>query len=212
MPPSDPLSDKPLEYGPVREAERSELRRSRILLREAMDPAEHLRRSLLIEAHLAEFLNSHRPRVLGFCWPFRAEFDCRPLAIRLFDAGIRLCVPRVIAPDKALTFPVWQPGSAMLVDQRGIHYPGSRETLRPDILLLPVNAFDSVGYRLGYGGGFFDRTLAEFDSEGQRPLALGIGFELARVATILPAAHDIPLDAVVTEDGIQRFSARARIP
>ena len=72
---------------------------------------------------------------------------------------------------------------------------------RPDALLIPVNAFDAAGYRLGYGGGFFDRTLAVLARGGQAPLAIGAGFELARVATTWPQAYDQRLDAVITEAG-----------
>ena len=73
----------------------------------------------------------------------------------------------------------------------------------PNIILLPLVAFDRQGFRLGYGGGYFDRTLAALVP---RPLAIGVGFELARVADIRPQAHDLPLDAVVTEAGIVRHA------
>lgn len=149
-----------------------------------------------------------QPRRLGFCWPFRAEFDCRPLVSRLIAGGTKACLPQVVAPAEALRFCVWRPGSEMLIDRHGIHYPASCETITPDMLLMPVNAFDAAGYRLGYGGGYFDRTLAELAAQSLRPLAIGIGFELARVSSIFPAPHDIPLDAVVTEAGMQVFSAR----
>ena len=96
----------------------------------------------------------------------------------------------------------------MLPDRYGIPYPVSGQILFPDVLLLPVNAFDAAGYRLGYGAGYFDRTLAQLAAQKRRPLAIGVGFELARVDSIHPAAHDVPLDAVVTEGGIDVFSAR----
>ena len=95
----------------------------------------------------------------------------------------------------------------MVTDRYGIHYPASGDMLHPDLLLIPVNAFDAQGFRLGYGKGHFDHTLA---SLVPRPLAIGVGFELARVASIHPQAHDIPMDAVVTENGTECFSQRAR--
>lgn len=184
------------------------MRREKIAAREALPPDEHRRLSIAIEGHLASLLQSCQPRMLGFCWPIRAEFDCRPLVARLIAAGGRACVPRVAAPETALKFCAWRPDSQMLVDRYGIHYPANGETVTPDVLLMPVNAFDAAGYRLGYGGGYFDRTLAELAALARQPLAIGVGFELARVASIFPAPHDMPLDAVVTEAGIVSISAR----
>ena len=208
MPHSNPLSDKVVESSPVLSVERSAIRSAKIAAREALTARQHRRLSLAIEAHLAGLLQACRPRVLGFCWPFRAEFDCRPLVAKLIAAGIGACLPRVISPDAALEFRAWRPGSEMSIDRFGIHYPATGETLTPDVLLLPVNAFDPAGYRLGYGAGYFDRTLAELAGLALYPLAIGAGFELARVDSIFPAAHDIPLDAVVTEVGVEIFSTR----
>jgi 5,10-methenyltetrahydrofolate synthetase len=86
----------------------------------------------------------------------------------------------------------------MIEDRYGIHIPARGETLRPDAILMPLNAFDAAGYRLGYGGGYFDRSLAALSP---RPHAVGVGFELARVDSIRPQAHDLPMDAIVTEAG-----------
>ncbi len=100
-----------------------------------------------------------------------------------------------------MSFRTWTPSSAMTTDRYGIPIPLGGQEVLPDIVLLPLVAFDPQGFRLGYGGGYFDRTLG---SLVPRPLAIGVGFELARVADIRPQAHDIPLDAVVTEAGIER--------
>jgi 5,10-methenyltetrahydrofolate synthetase len=86
-------------------------------------------------------------------------------------------------------------------DRYGIPTPIEGEFAVPEVLLIPVNAFDAQGYRLGYGGGFFDRTLAALNPA---PLTIGVGFELSRVETIDPQAHDIRLDAIVTEAGVFR--------
>ena len=188
---------------------REALRRSRIAAREALTSTEHQRLSKALTAHLAGLLQRCQPRVLGFCWPIRAEFDCRPLVTRLLgqQLDLRACLPVVKVPDQPMAFRAWQPESEMLIDRYGIHYPANGELLTPDVLLMPVNAFDASGYRLGYGAGYFDRTLAALHPA---PLAIGIGFELARVASIGPASHDVPLDAVVTEAGIEIISARLR--
>ena len=208
MPSAGPRPDKAVESSPVSAVERSALRREKIAAREALPAGEHRRLSNAIETHLNDLLKSCRPLRLGFCWPIRNEFDCRPLVSRFIAAGVHACLPRVMAPDTALTFCAWQPDSKMLIDQYGIHYPASCSLLTPDVLLMPVNAFDAAGYRLGYGGGYFDRTLAGFTARSLQPVAIGVGFELARVASICPTAHDVPVDAVVTEAGVELFSAR----
>ena len=206
-----PDRGKPLEHTTEtvanRIAARAALRRNMIAQREALAPADHAQRSEALAAHLAKLLLRLRPAVLGFCWPIRGEFDCRPLFALL--AGTRTCLPMVVAPDAAMDFREWRPDSAMLIDRYGIHYPAAGAALHPEILLMPVNAFDRKGFRLGYGGGYFDRTLAALHP---RPLAVGLGFELARVDTTQPGPYDIALDAVITEAGLELFSGRIRNP
>ncbi len=188
-----------------RSAVRADLRRAKIAARVALPPPVHARHSARIEAHLARLLARLAPRVLGFCWPIRGEVDCRGLATRTIEAGGRACLPLVLQPGAAMAFREWRPDCAMAIDRHGIHYPAAGAELIPDVLLMPVNAFDAGGFRLGYGGGYFDRTLAALKPP---PLAIGVGFELARVATTHPGVHDIALDAVVTEAGLERFSSR----
>lgn len=210
MPRASPRADKDLESSPVFSLERSALRREKIAAREALPAAEHRRLSSCIEDHLGSLLQSCQPRRLGFCWPIRSEFDCRPRVSRLIASGVQACLPRVMAADAVLAFCAWQPDSKMLIDRYGIHYPADCILLTPDVLLMPVNAFDSAGYRIGYGGGYFDRTLAALAAQSLQPVTIGVGFELARVASIFPAPHDIPVDAVVTEAGVELFSPRLR--
>ena len=100
--------------------------------------------------------------------------------------------------NSPLEFREWTPHSEMIEDRYGIHIPARRDVLRPDAILMPLNGFDGAGYRLGYGGGYFDRSLAGMNP---RPLAIGVGFELARLDSIRPQAHDLPMDFIVTEAG-----------
>ena len=182
---------------------RADLRRTRIAARQAIAAERHAQLSAALDDHLTRLLASRQPGVLAFCWPIRAEFDCRPLAQRLMDRGWRICVPTVVKADAPMTFRAWAADSAMTVDRHGIPIPADGAVLIPDVVLLPLVAFDARGFRLGYGGGYFDRTLAGI---APRPLAVGVGFELARVDSIRPQAHDIPLDAVVTEAGVDFFN------
>ena len=181
------------------------MRREKIAARQALSAATHALLSQQVDAHLQALLQRYTFAMLGFCWPMRGEFDCRPLVRQQLARGACACLPCVVDSGAALQFRLWQAGSAMLPDRYGIPYPTAGAIVIPDFLLLPVNAFDSQGYRLGYGGGYFDRTLAALQP---CPLAVGVGFELARVASTLPGEHDIALDAVVTEAGVSYCSAR----
>lgn len=185
-------------YSSIRQA----LRRRSIAARAALTAEQHRHLSLQIDRHLTELLAAMQPGVIGFCWPIRAEYDAVPLVSSLLPQGWRACLPLVAAPDAPLLFRAWTPQSAMQADIHGIPHPVEGRPLHPQVLLIPVNACDHAGYRLGYGGGYFDRTLAAMQP---RPLSIGLGFELCRVPSVHPQAHDIPLDRLVTEAGLYKF-------
>ncbi|MFY9326687.1 MAG: 5-formyltetrahydrofolate cyclo-ligase [Georgfuchsia sp.] len=188
---------------------RQALRREGIAAREALPASEHARKSAAVLDHLQRLLTARKPGMLAFYWPIRAEIDCRPLVSRLLALGWRVCLPVVLDRAQALEFREWTPESHMVPGAHGIPTVAAGPTVRPDVLLLPVNAFDREGYRLGYGGGYFDRTLATLLP---RPYAIGVGFDLARVDSIGPHAQDCALDAVATEGGIERFPLGASQP
>ena len=177
---------------------RRELRNRLIDARQAMLPTRRAEAETAIEYHLENLLARLKPGAIGFCWPFRGEFDARPLVARLLAAGRQALLPVVVEKGAAMVFREWTPEAPMREDRYGIPVPAEGSQGVPEVLLMPVNGFDAAGYRLGYGGGYFDRTLA---SLVPRPVAVGVGFELARVASIRPQAHDIPLDFLVTEAG-----------
>lgn len=177
---------------------RNALRNRLIAAREALPAELHAQRSRQIERHLGALVDVLSPAVLAFCWPFRGEFDARALVVARLPGGLRACLPVVVDNGRPLEFREWSPQSEMIEDRYGIHIPARGETLRPDAILMPLNAFDAAGYRLGYGGGYFDRSLAALSP---RPRAVGVGFELARVDSIRPQAYDLPMDFIVTEAG-----------
>jgi 5-formyltetrahydrofolate cyclo-ligase len=141
-----------------------------------------------------------RSRV-AFCWPIKNEYDSRHLAKTLRDRGALTALPVVVAPKAPLIFREWHPGVKLAKGALDISYPVDSPEVVPQALLLPMNGWDSKGYRLGYGAGFFDRTLA---SLAQRPVVVGISYEAARLETIHPQSWDIPMDYVVTERGVYR--------
>jgi 5-formyltetrahydrofolate cyclo-ligase len=146
------------------------------------------------------FPNLHRGTI-ALCWPFKNEYDARYLVRKLRERGARTVLPVVVAPRTPLIFREWHPGVKLIPGVYDIPYPAEGPAIVPDSVLLPMNGFDASGYRLGYGGGFFDRTLA---SLAKRPLVIGVTYELAKIDTIYPQAYDIPMDYVVTERGIYR--------
>ena len=142
-------------------------------------------------------------QVVGLCWPFKQEPDVRPQAELWAANQVLLALPVVVQPGEPLLFRRWVPNQAMAEDCYGIPVPATGEWLVPDILLLPGNAFDREGYRLGYGGGFFDRTLAVWP---RRPLVLGLTFDEYLVETVYPESHDQVVDWVVTEKRMLKTS------
>lgn len=180
-----------------RKAERERL----IAEREALDAATRERLRLRIDAHLGRSFPGLATARVAFCWPLRGEYDARPLGQALRDRGALTALPVVVAPGQPLLFRQWHPGVALGSGPLGIPYPLHSDPVVPTAMLLPMNGWDEAGYRLGYGAGFFDRTLASLT---RRPVVIGISYELARMKTIHPQSWDIPMDWVVTERGVYR--------
>ena len=138
-------------------------------------------------------------KTIAFCWPYKGEVDLR-FAIRHFlERGARVAMPAVVDPNGPLEFRLWWPGTAMEPGVLGIPIPVGTKVVIPDVAIVPMNGFDEQGCRLGYGGGYFDRTLAALD---RRLLAIGVSFEALRLPTIYPQSHDIPMNFLVTEAAI----------
>jgi 5-formyltetrahydrofolate cyclo-ligase len=186
----------PAEIKAWRKAERERL----VALRMALRPAERRAAGERIAASLREIVSA-RPGVLGIYWPFRAEFDPRPLAEGLTADGRDVALPVVVDKVGPLEYRLWKPGDSLIPGVWDIPIPEKREIVTPAMVLAPVVGFDRACYRLGYGGGYFDRTLGALDP---RPLAIGIGFAVQAIATIYPQPFDIPMDMIVTENEMLR--------
>lgn len=181
---------------------RRALRQEMAARRAALGDPEHAALSARIVAHAEAALA--RPAIAAFCWPIKHEPDVRALLQSWREAGARAALPAVVAEKAALRFREWTPDTPLAADRYGIPTPTAGDWLTPDLILLPLNGFDGAGYRLGYGGGYFDRTLAALSP---RPLAVGVGFEINRVASIRPQPHDQRLDWIITENGAFRPAA-----
>ncbi len=162
-----------------------------------------------IRAAVREFIWAQFPELrracIGFYWPFKGEIDLRHLVRDLMALGAEAALPVVVDKRQPLEFWAWLPRMKLERGIWNIPIPAERIPVRPDALLVPLLGFDAAGYRLGYGGGYYDRTLAAMQP---RPLTIGVGYELGRLETIHPQPHDIPLDAIVTEAGCARLRHR----
>jgi 5,10-methenyltetrahydrofolate synthetase len=140
-----------------------------------------------------------RGTVLAGYWPIRGEPDLRAALAGLQAGGVTLALPVVETRAAPLVFRRWVPGERLLRGDWGIPVPApGADRLQPDIVLAPCLGWDDGCFRLGWGGGYFDRTLAVL---APRPLAIGVALAAARLPTIFPQPHDIPLDLILTEDG-----------
>jgi 5-formyltetrahydrofolate cyclo-ligase len=187
----------PIALKAWRKAERERLIAARVAVAPATLDSWRRRMDITLER---SFPGLARCR-LAFCWPIKGEYDARHLARTLRSRGALTALPVVVKPKSPLIFREWHPGVEMVAGALDIPYPVASAEVVPEAVLLPMNGWDMQGYRLGYGAGFFDRTLA---SLAKRPLTIGVTYELAKLDTIHPQSWDIPLDYVVTERGVYR--------
>jgi 5-formyltetrahydrofolate cyclo-ligase len=141
-------------------------------------------------------------------WPFRGEPNLRPLMRRMVAAGKVVALPVVVEKKHPLEFRPWTPGCTMELGVWNIPIPDTRERVTPRLVLSPVVGFDPLRYRLGYGGGFYDRTLAAL--QGPKTV-IGIGYDCQAIDTIHPLDHDVPMDRIVTESGFRDAAAPAEL-
>ncbi len=178
-------------------------RRELLGARTALAPEERARKS---EQAVSRFLRAwddgSRPalagRIVGGYFPFRGEVDVLPLLHELLRRDAFVALPVVPGPAQPLQFRRWKPGDAMSRGVYDIPYPACEDRVEPDIMLVPLLGFDPACCRLGYGGGYYDRTLA---AAAKRPFTIGIGYELGRLPSIHPQPYDVALDCIVTEGG-----------
>lgn len=190
-----PRQERSSAWGDVarwRKAERQRLIEARL----AMTASERAARTERIAAGLDRAVGAVARRVVAVYWPFRGEPDLRNWTIRVAERGGRVALPVVIRKGWPLEFRIWAPGDPLERGVWNILVPSRGPAVEPDIVVAPVVGFDGGNFRLGYGGGFYDRTLAAM---ARRPRTIGVGYEEARIPTIYPQAHDIALGEIVTD-------------
>ena len=177
--------------------ERRALRRRLLALRAGLsDRAEADAR---IGAALAPLLERLGARRVGFYWPIQGEFDARAVIVQWLAGmpGRQAALPVVTRPGTPLDFHAWTPETTMRAGHYDIPVPDNTEAVLPDALLIPCVGFSRDKFRLGYGGGFYDRTLAAL---AETPIAIGIGFAACEIP-LQAQPHDLPMDWIVTEGG-----------
>jgi len=175
-----------------RKAERERLIAERL----GIDPEQRYAHAEHIAARLDALVNPVDGLAVSIYWPLRGEPDLRPWMTRVMARGGICAFPVVVEKNKPLIFRAWVPPTPMVKGFWGIPVPADGAEIVPDIIIAPVVGFDLQCYRLGYGGGYFDRTLAALRTLYR---AIGVGYASAQIATIHPQPHDIPLDAIVTD-------------
>jgi 5,10-methenyltetrahydrofolate synthetase len=176
-----------------RKAERERL----IAMRMALPADARAASTAAIGSELSAMISPSAGQVVSVYWPIRAEPDLRPWMRAAHARGLRLALPVAVALGRPLTFREWRPGATMARGLWKIPFPAQGEEVIPTTVLAPLVGFDVACYRLGYGGGFFDRTLAAMVA---KPVVIGLGYAQARIATIFPQPHDVPMDWIVTGD------------
>jgi 5,10-methenyltetrahydrofolate synthetase len=172
------------------------LRKQLLTARRALDAGTRAAWDRAIGAQVVAWWQAVRPEALGVYWPLRDEPDLHAAYAELDRLGARLLLPVVVAKDQALEFAEWRIGEAMVKDAMGVAVPADLrlQAAYPPALLVPCLGFNPQGYRLGYGGGFYDRTLAR----EPRPQTLGIAYQCLQ-APFDSDGHDVALDRIVTE-------------
>lgn len=191
------LNPPPADVAAWRKTTRVRLRDMRAALSVDERAALSLRLAAHLDRHLSGLALPDHPVISGY-WPIKSELDLRPWLISLRVRGWRVALPVVVVEKAPLVFRLWTEETQLERGVWNIPVPSSASPeLVPDVALAPVLGWDKSCYRLGYGGGYFDRTLARM-----QPHSIGIGLRLAALETIYPQPHDIPLSAMLTEDGL----------
>jgi 5-formyltetrahydrofolate cyclo-ligase len=175
--------------------------------RASLDSGERADAAAAVASHFFDSIVLEPSDVVAAYWRIRDEVDCQPILVRLMDAGQTVVLPVVLGADEPLELRVWEQGASLYEAGFGTLAPSElAPKADPDIILIPLLGFDRLGTRLGYGGGYYDRTLASLK---KRPKLIGLAYAAQEFDRIPRAAHDVPLDMVITETGVRHFGQTA---
>lgn len=175
--------------------------------RASLDHGERADAAVAAARHFFDGIALQASDVVAAYWRIRDELDCQPILVKLMDSNQKVVLPVVVGPEDPLDLRVWEQGASLYESGFGTLAPSElAPKAEPDIVIMPLLGFDKTGTRLGYGGGYYDRTLA---SMKKKPKLIGLAFAAQELDRIPREAHDMPLDAIVTEAGVRHFGASA---
>ncbi len=155
--------------------------------------------------HLLDYLDGNVPQSLAGYLPIGSELDPQPILNHFRKLGTETALPVVVAEAHPLLFRQYQPGDSLVAEAFATRAPvATARQVMPDLVLVPLLAFDTKGYRLGYGGGFYDRTIAQFQQQNPNSVFIGLAYAAQQVDEVPIGAYDLPLKAIVTEKGVVR--------
>lgn len=178
---------------------RVEQRRRLLTLRRQLTPSRRADGERRIMGFLSEYFSAPAGRIIAGYWPIQGEPDLRPWFAEMHQLGAVCALPVVVKSGEPLEFHRWVPSGMMKTVAMGISVPADGVTVCPDVIIVPMIGFDADRHRLGFGGGFYDRTLT---SVGKDVATIGIAFSECGLPSIYPQPHDVPMHAVVTDKGI----------
>jgi 5-formyltetrahydrofolate cyclo-ligase len=186
---------------------KAQMRAERLALRDAIPPETRIEKSLAMAEHAGEAVAFDPGTIISGFMPIRSEADIRPLMARFEARGARLCVPAIL-DRQTIVFRELLRSAPLVATGFGTAGPGQEATvLDPEIMLVPLSAFDDRGHRIGYGAGHYDRAIGRLRQKGMHPKLIGIAFDCQEVAHVPDEPHDISLDAILTESGLRFFAS-----
>ena len=185
---------------------KKQLRKEALARRDALDPFWRIEASLEMAETARDSIAFEPGAIVSGFWPMRSEVDVRPMMFALREHGARLCLPAIL--DKStIAFRELVRGAPLVEMGFGTHGPGGEaEVLDPDIMLIPLAAFDGRGHRIGYGAGYYDRAIGRLQDAGKQPRLIGIAFDCQEVSEVPDEPHDVVIPEILTESGLRRFA------
>lgn len=188
-------------------ADKADIRAMALARRDALGADRHSRAAQVLADH-ADAIGFEDGDIVSGFWPIRSEIDPRPLMEALAARGATIALPAVI-DRQTIVFRRHDPDAMLVAGSFGTMAPGPEaEALNPDLMLVPLSAFDDAGNRIGYGAGHYDRAIARLHARGRSPRLVGLAFECQRVDRVPAEPHDVPLHTVLTENGLQALPAQ----
>ncbi|KRB51956.1 5-formyltetrahydrofolate cyclo-ligase [Rhizobium sp. Root708] len=186
---------------------KAEMRSGRLALRDAIPEETRIEMSLAMAEHAGEAVAFEPGTVVSGFLPIRSEADIRPLLARFQARGAKLCAPAIL-DKQTIVFRELVRGVPLVSTGFGTSGPpDDAAVLDPDIMLVPLSAFDDRGHRIGYGAGYYDRAIERLKQKGLHPKLIGIAFDCQEVAHVPDESHDVSLDAILTESGLRFFAS-----